>query len=58
MPSARPPPAGVSMKARISIKLSALHPRYSRAQRERVMAELLPRVKALTLALRAATTSA
>jgi len=28
----------------ISIKLSALHPRYSRAQRERVMAELLPRV--------------
>ena len=32
----------------ISIKLSALHPRYSRAQRERVMAELLPRVKALT----------
>jgi len=31
----------------ISIKLSALHPRYSRAQAERVMAELLPRVKAL-----------
>jgi RHH-type proline utilization regulon transcriptional repressor/proline dehydrogenase/delta 1-pyrroline-5-carboxylate dehydrogenase len=28
----------------ISIKLSALHPRYSRAQRARVMAELLPRV--------------
>ncbi len=28
----------------ISIKLSALHPRYSRAQRDRVMAELLPRV--------------
>lgn len=26
----------------ISIKLSALHPRYSRAQRDRVMAELLP----------------
>ena len=26
----------------ISIKLSALHPRYSRAQRERVMSELLP----------------
>ena len=37
----------------ISIKLSALHPRYTRAQAERVMAELLPRVKALaTLALR------
>jgi RHH-type proline utilization regulon transcriptional repressor/proline dehydrogenase/delta 1-pyrroline-5-carboxylate dehydrogenase len=31
----------------ISIKLSALHPRYCRAQRERVMAELLPRLKAL-----------
>ncbi len=28
----------------ISIKLSALHPRYGRAQRERVMAELYPRV--------------
>ncbi len=28
----------------ISIKLSALHPRYSRAQYERVMQELLPRV--------------
>ena len=31
----------------ISIKLSALHPRYSRAQADRVMTELLPRVKAL-----------
>ncbi len=31
----------------ISIKLSALHPPYSRAQAERVMAELLPRVQAL-----------
>lgn len=31
----------------ISIKLSALHPRYSRAQQTRVMAELLPRVMAL-----------
>ena len=28
----------------ISIKLSALHPRYEDAQRERVMAELIPRV--------------
>ena len=28
----------------ISIKLSALHPRYARAQRSRVLAELLPRV--------------
>ncbi len=33
----------------ISIKLSALHPRYSRAQADRVMDELLPRVKALAL---------
>ena len=33
----------------ISIKLSALHPRYSRAQRERVMGELLPIVKGLAL---------
>jgi RHH-type transcriptional regulator, proline utilization regulon repressor / proline dehydrogenase / delta 1-pyrroline-5-carboxylate dehydrogenase len=33
----------------ISIKLSALHPRYSRAQAERVMAELLPRVQALAV---------
>ncbi|KAA1184523.1 trifunctional transcriptional regulator/proline dehydrogenase/L-glutamate gamma-semialdehyde dehydrogenase [Rhizobium tropici] len=31
----------------ISIKLSALHPRYSRSQAERVMSELLPKVKAL-----------
>jgi RHH-type proline utilization regulon transcriptional repressor/proline dehydrogenase/delta 1-pyrroline-5-carboxylate dehydrogenase len=31
----------------ISVKLSALHPRYSRAQRERVMSELLPRLTAL-----------
>ena len=31
----------------ISIKLSALHPRYEDAQRERVMAELVPRVWAL-----------
>ncbi|CAM5196368.1 Bifunctional protein PutA OS=Castellaniella defragrans OX=75697 GN=HNR28_000344 PE=3 SV=1 [Castellaniella defragrans] len=28
----------------ISIKLSALHPRYARAQRDRAMSELLPRV--------------
>ena len=31
----------------ISIKLSALHPRYSRAQYERVMGELLPRLREL-----------
>ena len=33
----------------ISVKLSALHPRYSRAQHARVMGELLPRLKALVL---------
>jgi RHH-type proline utilization regulon transcriptional repressor/proline dehydrogenase/delta 1-pyrroline-5-carboxylate dehydrogenase len=32
----------------ISIKLSALHPRYSRTQAARVMGELLPSVKALS----------
>jgi RHH-type proline utilization regulon transcriptional repressor/proline dehydrogenase/delta 1-pyrroline-5-carboxylate dehydrogenase len=31
----------------ISVKLSALHPRYARQQRDRVMAELLPRLQAL-----------
>lgn len=39
--------AGPIQGAGISVKLSALHPRYSRAQRGRVMSELLPRVKAL-----------
>ncbi|MDE2340837.1 MAG: bifunctional proline dehydrogenase/L-glutamate gamma-semialdehyde dehydrogenase PutA, partial [Alphaproteobacteria bacterium] len=33
----------------ISIKLSALHPRYVRAQAKRVMCELLPRVRNLAL---------
>jgi RHH-type transcriptional regulator, proline utilization regulon repressor / proline dehydrogenase / delta 1-pyrroline-5-carboxylate dehydrogenase len=36
----------------ISIKLSALHPRYSRAQRDRVMAELPPRLTALAVLCR------
>ncbi|MFZ4832021.1 trifunctional transcriptional regulator/proline dehydrogenase/L-glutamate gamma-semialdehyde dehydrogenase [Rouxiella sp. Mn2063] len=36
----------------ISIKLSALHPRYSRAQYERVMNELYPRLLLLTLQAR------
>jgi RHH-type proline utilization regulon transcriptional repressor/proline dehydrogenase/delta 1-pyrroline-5-carboxylate dehydrogenase len=36
----------------ISIKLSALHPRYSRAQRERVMQQLLPRLQALAILAR------
>jgi RHH-type proline utilization regulon transcriptional repressor/proline dehydrogenase/delta 1-pyrroline-5-carboxylate dehydrogenase len=38
---------GVHAGPGISIKLSALHPRYCRAQAGRVMAELLPRVRAL-----------
>ncbi|MES3024723.1 MAG: trifunctional transcriptional regulator/proline dehydrogenase/L-glutamate gamma-semialdehyde dehydrogenase [Pseudomonadota bacterium] len=33
----------------ISVKLSALHPRYSRAQHARMMGELLPRVRSLVL---------
>jgi RHH-type proline utilization regulon transcriptional repressor/proline dehydrogenase/delta 1-pyrroline-5-carboxylate dehydrogenase len=33
----------------ISVKLSALHPRYNWSQRERVLGELLPRLKALCL---------
>ncbi|MGI4813340.1 MAG: trifunctional transcriptional regulator/proline dehydrogenase/L-glutamate gamma-semialdehyde dehydrogenase [Janthinobacterium lividum] len=36
----------------ISIKLSALHPRYARAQQERVMAELSPRLRELALVAR------
>jgi RHH-type proline utilization regulon transcriptional repressor/proline dehydrogenase/delta 1-pyrroline-5-carboxylate dehydrogenase len=36
----------------ISIKLSALHPRYARAQAERVMTELLPRLQALATVAR------
>ena len=37
----------------ISIKLSALHPRYTRAQRGRVLAELLPRLTTLARLARA-----
>jgi len=36
-------------RAGISVKLSALHPRYETAQRARVMAELLPRLRELAL---------
>ena len=36
----------------ISVKLSALHPRYSRAQRDRVMGELLPRLLKLAVLAR------
>ena len=36
----------------ISVKLSAIHPRYSRAQRDRVLAELVPRLKSLMMLAR------
>jgi RHH-type proline utilization regulon transcriptional repressor/proline dehydrogenase/delta 1-pyrroline-5-carboxylate dehydrogenase len=39
--------AGVFAAPSISVKLSALHPRYELAQRERVMEELVPRLLAL-----------
>ncbi len=39
--------AGIYAGPGMSIKLSALHPRYSRAKRERVLAELLPAVARL-----------
>jgi RHH-type proline utilization regulon transcriptional repressor/proline dehydrogenase/delta 1-pyrroline-5-carboxylate dehydrogenase len=41
------PGASVEQGDGISIKLSALHPRYEDAQRERVLGELVPRVWAL-----------
>ncbi|KZX60524.1 bifunctional proline dehydrogenase/L-glutamate gamma-semialdehyde dehydrogenase [Halioglobus sp. HI00S01] len=40
---------GVIQSDGISVKLSALHPRYEYRQKRRVVAELLPRVKALAL---------
>jgi RHH-type proline utilization regulon transcriptional repressor/proline dehydrogenase/delta 1-pyrroline-5-carboxylate dehydrogenase len=43
---------GVFAGPGISIKLSALHPRYARAQSGRVMRELLPRVQALAMLAR------
>ena len=43
---------GVIAGPGISIKLSALHPRYARAQRQRVMSELLPRVLRLAVMAR------
>jgi RHH-type transcriptional regulator, proline utilization regulon repressor / proline dehydrogenase / delta 1-pyrroline-5-carboxylate dehydrogenase len=43
---------GVYAGPGISVKLSALHPRYARAQRERVLGELMPRLKQLMLLAR------
>src|SRR5262249_43263058 len=45
--------AGIYAGPGISIKLSALHPRYARKQRDRVLAELTPIVAELALAARA-----
>ena len=39
----------IAARSSISIKLSALHPRYEAVKQDRVMAELLPRVKELAL---------
>jgi RHH-type proline utilization regulon transcriptional repressor/proline dehydrogenase/delta 1-pyrroline-5-carboxylate dehydrogenase len=43
---------GITEGPGISIKLSALHPRYARAQRDRAMAELLPRLLGLAVLAR------
>lgn len=40
---------GIKQGPGISVKLSALHPRYARAQQQRVLDELLPRLKQLLL---------
>ncbi len=45
--AAAPHPANVFAAPGISVKLSALHPRFEFAQRGRVLAELVPRVAAL-----------
>ncbi|SMX37231.1 bifunctional proline dehydrogenase/L-glutamate gamma-semialdehyde dehydrogenase PutA [Octadecabacter ascidiaceicola] len=38
----------------ISVKLSALHPRYEEAQRDRVMADLVPRLRSLAMLAKSA----
>ncbi|MDD3764179.1 MAG: bifunctional proline dehydrogenase/L-glutamate gamma-semialdehyde dehydrogenase PutA [Nevskiales bacterium] len=45
--AAAPAQAGVSARPGISVKLSALHPRYVSAQRGRVLRELTPRLRHL-----------
>jgi RHH-type transcriptional regulator, proline utilization regulon repressor / proline dehydrogenase / delta 1-pyrroline-5-carboxylate dehydrogenase len=44
--------AALAERPGLSVKLSALHPRYEPAQEERLRAELLPRMKALACAAR------
>ncbi len=48
------PEADLSARPGISVKLSALHPRFTSLQSERVMAELLPRLQELCRLARAA----
>ncbi len=43
---------GIVLGPGISVKLSALHPRYTRSQRQRVMTELLPRLQSLAVLAR------
>jgi RHH-type transcriptional regulator, proline utilization regulon repressor / proline dehydrogenase / delta 1-pyrroline-5-carboxylate dehydrogenase len=47
------PPSEVEQRPGISVKLSALHPRYEAVSRARVMAELAPRIVALARAAKA-----
>ncbi|MFZ4703796.1 MAG: bifunctional proline dehydrogenase/L-glutamate gamma-semialdehyde dehydrogenase PutA, partial [Candidatus Methylumidiphilus sp.] len=51
---AEPGPADVHAAPGLSVKLSALHPRYESGKRDRVMGELLPAVKSLALDARKA----
>ncbi|MDO6588836.1 bifunctional proline dehydrogenase/L-glutamate gamma-semialdehyde dehydrogenase [Loktanella sp. D2R18] len=44
----------VAQNPGISVKLSALHPRYEVAQKDRVMVELVPRVRALAMLAKSA----
>ncbi len=46
-------PADVFVRASVSVKLSALHPRYEAAQRDLMLAELAPRLRHLALAAKA-----
>ena len=45
--------AGIHTRSSISIKLSALHPRYEEVNHARVMGELLPRLKSLAVDVKA-----
>lgn len=47
-------PGDIRRNPGISVKLSALHPRYETAQRDRVLAELVPRARSLARAAKSA----